>query len=374
MQFYITLTTDCNMRCSYCYGKCSDDFGSDFSGLQIDYEVPSRIVYDIETLRSFCMSDQDLTLIFYGGEPLLETEILKKIMDTIPADRYMIQTNGLLLDSVEPRYANKFHTILVSVDGDEKTTDKLRGNGTYRRVVENVKRLRQNGFEGEIIARMTVEKATDIRGQVNWLLSNSECPFDSVHWQLDAMFWQNDYDAPSFKKWMKESYTPSVNLLISDWVGHMQEYGEVQRIYPLIGVTQTLLSGQHEKLRCGAGWTTFNIQTNGIITPCPVMAGLRDFYLGDIERTSAENLVNAVFPDEPCKNCNIGGLCGGRCLYANVTKLWGDEGFAMVCETVRNLVASLEGVLPVIKHLVNVGTIAFEDFNYPRLNSCEIIP
>lgn len=216
MQFYVTLTRNCNLTCRYCYGKCCEDFGSDFSNLQIDYDIPSRISYDVGALQRFCEEDQDLTLIFYGGEPLLEMRTLREIMDKIHASRYMIQTNGLLLDQLEPSYANKFDTILVSIDGDEETTDRSRGNGTHRRVVENVRALRRGGYRGEIIARMTVDLGTGVREQVNWLLHNREYPFQSVHWQLDAMFWQNDYDYEEFRRWSAEAYNPSVKKLIGD--------------------------------------------------------------------------------------------------------------------------------------------------------------
>ncbi len=374
MQLYVTLTTDCNLQCRYCYGKCCDDFGSDFSRLQIDYDVPSRISYPIDLLQRFCSQDRDLTLIFYGGEPLLEIDALKEIMHRIKAKRYMIQTNGLLLDRLDPEYVNRFHTILVSVDGDDATTDRSRGKGTYRRAVENIKRVKRGGFSGEIIARMTIDMNTDIRDQVTWLLLNKECPFESVHWQLDAQFWQNDYDQLTIKEWIRNRYNPSVNRLIRDWIQYMDEHGKVLRIYPLVAVANTLLFPKNEKLRCGAGWTTFNIQTNGYITPCPVMAGLKDYYLGHISNTRRESLLNAVFVKEPCESCTILGVCGGRCLYANATKLWGEQGFKLVCESVSNLVNSLKETIPEIRHLMDAERIKPADFDYPRFNSCEIIP
>ncbi len=374
MQFYVTLTSNCNLQCAYCYGKCCDDFGSDFSHLAIDYGVPSRISYPIDVLERFCAQDEDLTLIFYGGEPLLEIDTMKDIMDRIKAKRYMIQTNGVLLDQLDSGHVNRLHTILVSVDGDEETTDRSRGKGTYRKAVENVKRLRRDGFEGEIIARMTIDVTTDIRDQVTWLLLNRDCPFESVHWQLDALFWQNDYNESSIRKWIRERYNPSVTRLVGDWVQYMEEYGRVLRVYPLIAVARTLLFPENEKLRCGAGWTTFNIQTNGFITPCPVMAGLKDFYLGHISSTRSKSLLNAVFIKEPCQSCKILGVCGGRCLYANVTKLWGEQGFKLVCESVSNLVSSLQEAIPTIRRLMSSRQINPTDFDYPRFNSCEIIP
>jgi len=65
MNFYVTLTTNCNQRCKYCYGKSLEDFGSDFHCLAIDYSVPSSVNYDIGLLLKFLQQDSDPVLIFY---------------------------------------------------------------------------------------------------------------------------------------------------------------------------------------------------------------------------------------------------------------------------------------------------------------------
>jgi len=146
------------------------------------------------------------------------------------------------------------------------------------------------------------------------------------------------------------------------------------RLYPLVGVMQSLLLREWSQLRCGAGWVMFNVQTDGNITPCPVMAGMKDFYLGSIRETDPETLRDSVFVSEPCTSCEVYSVCGGRCLYANTTKLWGDEGFSQVCSTVRNMVDALHDALPQVEHLIESGVIRSEDFEYTRYNSCEVIP
>jgi uncharacterized protein len=374
VHFYVTLTNDCNMKCRYCYGKACEDFGSDFRDLAIDYSLPSSIAYDTETLRKFMQRDRDPAIVFYGGEPLLQMDKLREIMDQLTACRFMIQTNGLLLSKLEPEYVNKFETILVSVDGDEALTDYYRGRGTYHNVAENVLRIRENGFKGEIVARMTVGEETEIDRQVLGLIQSNELPVSSVHWQLDALFWQNDFPKRRFAEWATGSYDPRLRKLIRAWVEYMEKNGEVLRLYPFVGVMQSLLMGESTQLRCGAGWIMFNIQTDGNITPCPVMAGMKDFYLGNIRGTSPESLRDAVFVSEPCTGCEIYQICGGRCLYANATKLWGDEGFNQVCGTVRNMMGSLYDALPQVRALIAKGRIRMEHFEYPRYNSCEIIP
>jgi uncharacterized protein len=374
LNFYITLTTNCNLQCEYCYGKSCQDFGSDFGDLKIDYSVPASISYETPALINFLRQDSNPTLVFYGGEPLLEAEKIKEIMDSVYADRYIVQTNGLMLDRLDSEYARRLDTVLISIDGNEAVTDRNRGADVYERVIKNLERFLEAGFEGELIARMTVTAGTQIDKQVMWLLANDDFPFKSVHWQLDALFWQNDPDREHFASWSREVYNPGVERLVNTWIGHMEETGTVLKIYPLVGIMHSLLSKDKSKLRCGAGWNTFNIQTDGNITPCPVMAGMKDFYLGSIWETKPVDLKNSVFVGSPCTECGILDLCGGRCLYANVTKRWGDEGFNLVCDTVMNLVDSLRRVEPQVRALLTEGKISMEDFEYGRYNSCEMIP
>ena len=112
MHYFIILTKECNLFCSYCGG------GSD--------SPPREIQYSIEDLRSFLSKDRDPVIEFYGGEPLLRIKTMKSIMDSVPG-RFVIQTNGIFLDRIEPEYLSRFHSILVSIDGTEVVTDRERG-------------------------------------------------------------------------------------------------------------------------------------------------------------------------------------------------------------------------------------------------------
>jgi len=374
LSYYVTLTTNCNLRCRYCYGKSCEDFGSDFHGIEIDYSIPSSMNYDAETLRKFLQKDDDPVLIFYGGEPLLELARMREIMDTIRNGHFVIQTNGLLLDKVGPEYLDRFDSIFVSLDGGEEVTDYYRGKGTYRRVMNNLKTIRENGFRGEIVARMTVDEETEIDNEVLALISCAETPISSVHWQLDALFWQNDFAKRKFSEWVLSSYNPRLKRLVNTWVGHMRDTGEVWRLYPFVGVMRSLLSGESTHLRCGAGWCVFNIQTDGNVTPCPVMAGMRDFYLGNIRNVSPSALKNAFFVAEPCTSCEVAEICGGRCLYANATKLWGRGGYRLVCDTVVNMISALKDAATEVKSLLEEGRVQLQDLDYPKYNGAEIIP
>jgi uncharacterized protein len=374
MFFHLILTSDCNSQCKYCFGEALDDFDDNFSIANVDYSLPNKIAYDINSLGRFCERDPNCILTFYGGEPLLRIKEIVQIMNGVNANAFMIQTNGLLLQELKPAFVNRLHTILVSIDGTEQLTDFYRGRGTFETVVNNLQSIRHNGFNGELIARMTVMEQTNICEQVRWLINNKRFSFSSVHWQLNAGFWKDDFVRRDFKRWSEESYNPGIRKLASFWVDYMQEHGVVLRLYPFLGIVNSLLVNEKESLlRCGGGWANYTIQTDGHIIPCPTMWGMKDYYLGHISNSDPLNL-KKVFVSEPCTECDILGLCGGRCLYANITKRWSPEAYQLVCRTVANLIESVSGQIPRIQRLLRNGRIQRKDFDYLKYNGCEIIP
>jgi uncharacterized protein len=374
MFFHVILTTDCNLQCRYCFGETLEDFDKDFTDFEVDYTLPRKVNYDLNLLAKFCSKDPECVLTFYGGEPLLYTDEIKQIMDSANPRHFMIQTNGLLLNKLEPEYINRFHTILVSLDGKADLTDYYRGHGTFQKVIDNLKLIVQNGFRGELIARMTVMEQTDIYEQVKWLVGNDNHPFSSVHWQLNAGFWTNDYARRNFRNWSKDNYIPGLNRLSNFWVDQMEKKKVVLRLYPFLGIANSLLSKEKESLlRCGSGWINYAIQTDGHIIPCPAMWGLKNYYLSHINDAHPLKLRKS-FVGAPCTECDILNLCGGRCLYANISKRWSKEAYAEVCFTVLELVNAVKTELPRIKDLIKNGRVGLGDFMFMKYNGCEIIP
>ena len=329
-------------------------------------------MYDLDTLYNFLRKDRFPTLTFYGGEPLLKMDVIQRIMDEAPVERFMIQTNGLLLDQLDPKYVNRFSTILVSLDGGEALTDAHRGNGTYRKVMTNAKRVIANGFLGELIARMTVTEDTDIVETVTYLADNPDFSFSSIHWQLDANF-SNDFSGRTFSSWVNDRYNPGIRTLVNHWMHLMQEHGMVPRWYPFLDTMEDLLCSKTSLLRCGSGYANYSIMTDGHIAPCPIMIGMKRYYLGHISTTHPCDLSRIAVGGE-CSACRILDFCGGRCLYSNIVHPWNKEGRKLVCGTVENLHAALTDALPKIRLLIDQGTITRDNFTHEKFNGCEIIP
>jgi uncharacterized protein len=374
MFFHVILTTECNSQCRYCYGEALEDWDDDSSDVDVDYSLPRKIHYNLDFLGRLCKQDPYCVLTFYGGEPLLCLDEIKQIMDRAKPQFFMMQTNGLLLDRLDPEYLNRFHTLLVSIDGDQELTDFYRGPGTFRKAMDNLKLIRKGGFSGELIARMTVMEETDIYKEVTWLIDNSEFSFSSIHWQLNAGFWKADYERRGFKKWSMEDYNPGIRKLVEYWVDRMEDDGVVLRLYPLLGIAESLVSVEKKAfLRCGGGWINYAIQTDGQVIPCPTMWGMRNYYLGHVDTVDPSKLAR-VFVKGSCANCDTLRLCGGRCLYTNVMKRWSSEAYGQVCKTVQNLIEAVSAEMPRVNKLLETGRIRPREFEYVRFNGCEIIP
>lgn len=369
MFYHLITSNTCNLHCKYCCEKAFDEpDGFPESVCELD----NKIKYTIPQLKKFLGRTKNNTITFYGGEPLLNIDYIKLVMDNIKDIRFMMQTNGLLLDKLPKKYVNKFHTILVSLDGDKKTTNTNRGGGTYEKVVKNLRVIRKNGFKGEIIARMTIEYQ-DIYNSVLHLLTNKEFPFTSAHWQQDANFWFNDWKKRDYKKFSTK-YNKGITKLIDFWIMDMKKNKRVLKLYPFIAIMHDILHKKATKLRCGSGHSNYTVQTDGNISPCPIMMGLSNYYLGNIKTAKTNKLKKIHMYQDSCKTCAYLDLCGGRCLYSNILNPWPKEQRALVCGTVKHLIKTLQKNENKIRKLITTKRIALQDFNFIRYNGAEIIP
>lgn len=336
---------------------------------KFDFSAPESTKVDIKKLRNFLEKDKNPVLIFYGGEPLLEIEKIEKIIDNLKdrGIKFRMQTNGKLLDKLPKEYTNSIGKILVSLDGNKERTDYNKGKGTYDLVMKNIEKIRQNGFQGEIVARMTISEFPDIHNQVLHLINEG---FTSIHWQLDAGFFKFDYDKEKFTEFVQE-YNKQISKLIDFWIKDMKKNHRVLKIYPFLGIMQDVLNNTKTKLRCGAGYAGYAIDTRGKIIACPIMNSIVDFEAGDLD-CQPENLKK--FEVNECKDCSYLNLCGGRCLYWRKANLWPKSGNELICKTIKHLIDELKSKLPKIQELLQNKTIKLREFDYEKFFGPEIIP
>jgi len=360
LNYHLVLTRRCNLNCKYCHG--GEETGPD-----------TEIQYNLDNLAAFLSKDDNIQLMLYGGEPTLRIPLIIELMDKFPHARFMLQTNALLLSKIPEAYAKRFHSILISIDGQEKVTDGYRSEGVYQRVLENTRWLERIGYNGDIVARMAVSQESNIYTDVTHLLNLRNPSFDHVHWQLNVI-WDADGNWQDFDRWVAESYNPGITRLVNEWVDKMEQ-GIVQGIVPFIPLAYTMLTGKTSTIRCGAGIDTFAIHVNGSIGICPISPDWEFSIVGDIWKSIPKDLRNIMAVDEPCPSCSEFEICGGRCLFTNKQKLWGEEGYKKVCNTVKHLTEAIGMIIPRIERYIAQDLITIDDFRYPEFNNgCEIIP
>ncbi len=377
MHYHLLMTELCNSECKYCYEKSMKEAELDNSlnkKFKFDFSEPTSLEIDIKKLKAFLAKDKEPVLIFYGGEPLLEIDKIKKIIDELKDTnvKFRMQTNAKLLDKLPISYLNKMDKILVSIDGTKERTDYNKGKGTYDRVIANLQNARKLGYKGEIVARMVISpEFSDLYEQVIYLLNNEDFKFTSIHWQIDAGFYKFDYNKKSFSNFVK-IYNKSVKKLIDYWINDMKTNKRVLMLYPFVAITDSLLKNEKTLIRCGAGHSGYAITTNGKIVACPIMNCIQDFEAGNLD-SNPSSLKKFDVVNE-CQDCSYRDLCGGRCLYWNHALLWPSEGNQLICKTIKFYIDELKARLSEIKELINKKTINASNFNYEKYFGPEIIP
>lgn len=140
---YIEVTSACNLRCKHCYNASGER----------QKELP------FELLKQVIVQAKEHGLNFLslsGGEPLLYKNIWA-LMDYLKEQDifFLLITNGTCLDSEAARKLKNYRcNVQLSLDGpDKKTHDAIRGSGSFKIALDNIKALKQNGFKGNIVIK-----------------------------------------------------------------------------------------------------------------------------------------------------------------------------------------------------------------------------
>jgi len=105
----------------------------------------------IEKLISFLNSieSSDFLLNIHGGEPFCYKHMDKLLDYIIETGRdTLFTTNATLLDKYLPKLGKlKNAMYFISVDGDQDTNDQIRGSGTFQKIKDNLKNLKESCLE-----------------------------------------------------------------------------------------------------------------------------------------------------------------------------------------------------------------------------------
>ncbi|MDE7425622.1 MAG: Cys-rich peptide radical SAM maturase CcpM [Lachnospiraceae bacterium] len=147
----LQVTQNCNLRCKYCVYSGSY-INRKHNNKRMSFEMAKKAI-DYYILHSSQMPK--LRFGFYGGEPTLEMELIRKCVSYIngcslgkPVE-YNLTTNATILNrDIIQFFINNHFYLTISLDGSKEIQDKNRvyaesGKGTFDKVIENIGWLRK---------------------------------------------------------------------------------------------------------------------------------------------------------------------------------------------------------------------------------------
>ena len=300
MEYYTYITYQCNLSCSYCSARklVSTRNKSVISEKQID-----KLINYISSNNS-----GDDTLVFFGGEPLLEPRVIYTIIQKTSHLNlsYILYTNGLLLDKTPLNILNSLDVIFVSIDGDRTSHEKHRGLNTYDKIIENIKTIKPK-LKGKMIGRLTIEEDTNVYLSVTNILDH----VDGVYWQIVNKSKFVD------SKLFIDRYKQGITHLFNFWLKNFKK-GTILNIIPFQAVISSMVYGYKKdgkSFRCGAGYNYQAIDVNGNVYWCDEYVGDQKGVGGNINNGDIIRLPYKAHIDifEDCKNCEVSNICLGRC-------------------------------------------------------------
>ena len=138
----------CNLNCSYCFASQGKYHGD---RALMSFEVGKRA---LDFLVENSGSRHNLEVDFFGGEPLMNFDVVKQLVAyarSIEKEagknfRFTLTTNGMLIDDDVIEFANKeCSNVVLSLDGRKEVHDRYRvdyaGNGSWERIVPKFQKL-----------------------------------------------------------------------------------------------------------------------------------------------------------------------------------------------------------------------------------------
>ena len=150
----LILTTRCNMNCSYCYQSVREPRNMEWCVAKAAVDLAVSALGD------------GIELTFYGGEPILEFPLMRRVVDYIGQVRrtdervkYWVVTNGTLVtDEVSDFLAEHNFKVLLSFDGVRAAQD-FRGEGSFEaldRVLDSLRERHPDYFRRAVEISVTV--------------------------------------------------------------------------------------------------------------------------------------------------------------------------------------------------------------------------
>lgn len=326
----LNIAHDCNLRCEYCFAA-KGDFGR--GRMLMPFEVGKKA---IDFLIEKSEGRHNLEVDFFGGEPLMNFDVVKQIVayargiekEHNKNFRFTITTNGILLTDDKIDYINKeMSNCVLSIDGRKTVNDLLRvrvdGSGSYDAIVPKFQKLVASRGDKDYYARGTFTKHNlDFTEDV---LHMADLGFEQISVEPVVSDEKLDYS-------IKEEDLPRV----------FEEYDRLSKViierrkagkgfnffHFMIDLNQGPCA--IKRLRgCSCGNEYIAVTPEGDIFPCHQFVGDDSFKMGNVlDGTFDESIKHTfalanIYSKPECKNCWAKFYCSGGC-NANNQQYEGD--------------------------------------------------
>lgn len=299
----------CNLRCLHCYQE-------NHKPVQLKYEQLESIYNQYKELLKNLNMKGHINLT--GGEPLCSPhfykilELIKKDSDLIS---FSILSNGTLITEDVAKKIKSYNPeyVQVSLEGGKKTNNYIRGEGTYKRIAEGIKNLKNEDIFTSISFTATKLNYKEFPKVVKYA---RKYKVDNV-WsdRFIPLGGAEDKDLAMNYEETRE-YLEIMNR-------ERNKLRDKKRNRTTISMYRALQFQMTNDFAygCTAGDTLLTVMENGDLVPCrrmPIVVGnlLKDNMLDLYKNNELLNeLRRNKIPDD-CKSCEHSELCHGglKCL------------------------------------------------------------
>ena len=310
----------CNLNCSYCFasqGKYQGDRAV------MSYEVGKR-AFDFLIEKSG--TRRNLEVDFFGGEPLMNWEVVKKLVAyarSIEKEhnknfRFTLTTNGMLIDDEVIDFLNKeMSNVVLSLDGRKEVNDHFRkdyrGRGSYDTIVPKFKRLVEardgkNYYVRGTYTHNNVDFTNDILHMAD--LGFTELSMEPVVCPPGDPYALTEEDLPK----LFEQY----EILAKEMIKRKKE----GRGFTFYHYMLDLKNGPciYKRITgCGSGTEYVSVTPWGELYPCHQFVGDEKYSLGNIwdgiKNTEIQDEFRScnAYAREECRDCWAKLYCSGGC-------------------------------------------------------------
>jgi MoaA/NifB/PqqE/SkfB family radical SAM enzyme len=250
-----------------------------------------------------------------GGEPFLRsdiTNVVEELLKLPKLEGIAIPTNGFLTDltvkhvkemlKVIPE--DKFLSITVSIDGYEKTHDKIRGvSGAYRKALKTLEKLKEiKNPNFNVGVQPTISKANigEIEKFYKFMKKNTESVGFAVALTSEGYYDNKDSDVA-----LNEDDKKRIAKFFRKIIKNDPQYGFYYS--KLID----MFEGDDRGFGCMAGYTTVYMDPKGMMSPCPVLSSLNEYHFGSASEpdswksSKARRIRKSLKTEEICRSCTM---------------------------------------------------------------------